>query len=283
MKNSNDGKKIITKNFSENVKRYFFLNPNSRYITRWKGEFFRSIKKRRWSVKMPGVENRIVLLLSGGLDTTTLCALAHQQDKEIHAVTIDYGQRNIQEINSAIRTAKKYKCAEHILLNAPYQKIGGSSITDLDMPVDQSETAGYINKIPSSYVPARNIVFLSIALGAAETRNCSEIWIGANKSDYKGYPDCRPEFLRAFEKAAMYGTKDGVTGKAVKIVAPLINMVKSEIVHVASYMGVDFKDTVSCYKPDENGKACGKCEACRIRKMAFQKAGITDSTLYYDE
>ncbi|MBR2693816.1 MAG: 7-cyano-7-deazaguanine synthase QueC [Thermoguttaceae bacterium] len=229
---------------------------------------------------------KAVLLLSGGLDSTTLCALASSQGREIHALSFDYHQRHRCELDAARRAAARWKAAEHIVLSLDLSLFGGSSLTDASIPVDHETPLERIGeKIPTSYVPARNTVFLSLALAYAETRGASELWIGVNQVDYSGYPDCRAEFIETFEKLANLATRAGVEDaksgrRAFRVVAPLSKMSKAEIVALGTRLGVDYAETVTCYSPDGDGRACGECEACRLRRAGFEEAGLPDPTRY---
>ena len=232
---------------------------------------------------------KTVLLLSGGLDSTTLCALAESKGREIHALTFDYHQRHRCELDAARRAAARWHVAEHIVLTLDLSLFGGSSLTDRKIPVDHSTTIEHIGEtIPTSYVPARNTVFLALALAYAETRGAKELWIGVNQIDYSGYPDCRTEFLDAFERLANLATKAGVEkakeGKrAFKVITPLSNMSKAEIVRLGTGLGVDYAETVTCYSPTREGLACGECESCRLRRAGFEEAGLPDPTRYVAE
>lgn len=231
---------------------------------------------------------KAVLLLSGGLDSTTLCALAASRGREIHALSIDYGQKHKQELAAARAAALRYDAAEHFVLPLNLSLFGGSSLTDSSIEVEHSVPLSKIGEsIPTSYVPARNTVFLSLALAFAETRHASELWIGVNEVDYSGYPDCRAEFIQAFEKLANLATKAGVEDaekgkKAFEVVTPLANLSKAEIIKLGTELGVDYSQTVTCYSPDAQGRACGLCESCRLRRAGFEAAGVPDPTLYTD-
>lgn len=222
-----------------------------------------------------------VVLLSGGLDSTTVCALAAAKGRKIHALTIDYHQRHRMELESAKKAAKKFGAFEHIILPLDLSLFGGSSLTDSLIPVAKDVPLEKIGQaIPSSYVPARNTVFLSLALAFAETRSASEIWLGVNSVDYSGYPDCRPEFIAAFEQLAVLATKAGVEGTRFEIVAPLLKMSKGEIIRTGLSLGVDYAETLTCYAPTDDGTACGVCESCRLRLAGFAEAGISDPAKY---
>ncbi len=224
---------------------------------------------------------RAVVLLSGGLDSSTVCAAAKAAGNEVYALTIDYNQRNVWELNAAREVAKAVGVAEHIVFPIDLGLFGGSSLTDRSIPVSKDTPFEEIGAtIPSSYVPARNTIFLSLALAFAETRQADEIWIGVNAVDYSGYPDCRPEYIAAYNTMANLATKVGVEGKGVKIVTPLLNLTKAQIVQLGVSLGVDYSLTRTCYDLDENGLACGHCESCMLRKNGFEEAGVPDPTPY---
>lgn len=223
------------------------------------------------------MNKRAVVLLSGGLDSTTALAIAKSQGYDCYAMSFNYGQRSLAELNAAKEVAKSMNVIEHIVVNLDMSQIGGSALTDhsIDVP-----TSGVEEGIPVTYVPARNTVFLSIALGWAEVLNAERIFIGVNAVDYSGYPDCRPEFIKAFETMANLATKAGVEGQKLKIEAPLINLTKSEIIAKGIELGVDYSQTVSCYKATDDGNACGVCDSCRLRKQGFEGQGFPDPTRY---
>lgn len=224
---------------------------------------------------------RAVVLLSGGLDSTTLCALAAVEGREIHALTIDYHQRHRAELDSARKAAERFGAAEHIVLPLDLSLFGGSALTDKNIAVEKDVPLEKIGrKIPTSYVPARNTVFLSLALAMAETRGAAEIWIGVNSVDYSGYPDCRPEFIETFGHLACLATKAGVEGVPFKIVTPFLTMSKAEIIRTGLALGVDYAETLTCYAPNTDGAACGRCESCRLRLAGFAAAGIKDPARY---
>jgi len=215
-----------------------------------------------------------VVLLSGGLDSATCLAIASGK-YEVHALTFDYGSRHSREIESARRLAKHFKAKSHTVLGIDLGAIGASSLTDPDIPVDTHKAAGEIGKsIPTSYVPARNMTFLSLGIALAEAKCANRVFIGANSVDYSGYPDCRPEFIAAFQKAADLGTKAGAEGRGVTIEAPLIRMSKAQIIKKGAELHVPFGMTWSCYSGGE--KPCGRCEACLLRQAGFREAGIDD-------
>ena len=224
---------------------------------------------------------KCVVLLSGGLDSSTICALARSEGREIHALTIDYNQRNVWELNAARAVARANDVAEHLIFPIDLTLFGGSALTDpkidleLDVPI---ENVG--KSIPTSYVPARNTIFLSLALGFAETRGASEIWIGVNQLDYSGYPDCRPEYVEAYKKMAALATKAGAEGQALEIRTPLLYLSKSEIIMLGTSLGVDYSLTRTCYDLDQNGLSCGRCESCLLRKKGFEEAGVPDPIPY---
>jgi 7-cyano-7-deazaguanine synthase len=223
---------------------------------------------------------RAVVLLSGGLDSTTAAAVAKKDGYKIFALTIDYGQRHRIEINAAKQIAKALNAEQHIIFPINLRIFGGSSLTgDLevakDIPVEQIG-----NVIPTSYVPARNIIFLSTALAYAETVNAEKIYIGVSAIDYSGYPDCRPEFINAFENMANIATKFGTEGKKISIAAPLAKLDKTETIKLGLSLGVDYSLTHTCYDPTINGAACGRCESCLLRLQAFANAGINDPVKY---
>lgn len=219
---------------------------------------------------------KAVVLLSGGLDSTTLLALAQQQGYACYALSFNYGQRHEAELNAARKIAEQAHVVEHKLVHIGLDSFGGSALTDTHIAVPDHPTAG----IPVTYVPARNTMFLAFALGWAEVLGASDILIGVNAVDYSGYPDCRPEFIRAFENLAQLATKAGVEGHPFKIHTPLIDLSKAEIIQLGLGMGVDYAQTVSCYSADESGKACGVCDSCRLRKAGFEGAGVSDPTRY---
>ncbi len=227
-------------------------------------------------MEMEKVKKKAVVLLSGGLDSTTVLAIARDQGYECYTVSFDYGQRHRSELEASRRVAKAHGSVSHKILRLGLRDIGGSALTDDDL--DVPEELG--SEIPITYVPARNTVFLSLALGWAEVLGARDIFIGANDVDYSGYPDCRPEFLDAFEKMANLATKAGVEGDYFHIRAPLLKLTKGEIIKEGTRLGVDYALTVSCYQADDEGKACGVCDSCRYRKKGFEDAGVEDVTPY---
>ena len=222
-------------------------------------------------------EKRAVILLSGGLDSATVVAMARAEGYSCYTMSFDYGQRHRSELDAAARVARDLGAVEHKVIGLNLNGIGGSALTDSSIDVPQAPSEG----IPVTYVPARNTVFLSLALGWAEVLQARDIFIGVNAVDYSGYPDCRPEFVKAFEVMANLATKAGVEGQGFRIQAPLQNMSKAQIVHAGVKLGVDYSLTVSCYLADSQGRACGKCDSCRLRAEGFAAAGITDPTRYF--
>jgi 7-cyano-7-deazaguanine synthase len=222
-----------------------------------------------------------VVLLSGGLDSATTMALAREQGFIVHALSVDYGQRHRVELDRARQVASHLGAVDHRIVRIDLRAIGGSALTDaVDVPRDRShDEIG--QGIPITYVPARNTVLLALALGYAEVVGAFDIFMGANVLDYSGYPDCRPEFLSAFERLAHLATKAGVEGKGTfRIHAPLIKMTKAEIIREGLRLGVDYSLTLSCYDPDEQGRACGRCDSCRLRLKGFADAGASDPAVY---
>lgn len=219
---------------------------------------------------------KAVILLSGGLDSATVLAIAQDQGYICFALSFDYGQRHGAELNAARRIAAEARVVEHKLVRIGLDSIGGSALTDMRIAVPDQPQAG----IPITYVPARNTVFLSFALGWAEVLGASDIFIGVNAVDYSGYPDCRPEFIRAFERLAHLATKAGVEGQSFHIHTPLLSLSKAEIIRAGVALGVDYAHTVSCYAADQQGLACGVCDSCRLRAAGFQAAGLADPTRY---
>lgn len=227
---------------------------------------------------MATTNKHAVVLVSGGLDSATTLAIAKVAGFVCHAVSFDYGQRHRAELIAADRIARSLGAIEHRTMRIDFAGIGGSALTDkaIQVPEGQGDSG-----IPVTYVPARNTVFLSLALGWAEVLGCADIFIGVNAVDYSGYPDCRPEFVRAFEQLAALATKAGVEGVSqFKVHAPLIHMTKAEIIKQGILLGVNYADTVSCYQADNLGRACGRCESCRLRREGFDAAGVEDPTPY---
>jgi 7-cyano-7-deazaguanine synthase len=219
---------------------------------------------------------RAVVLLSGGLDSATVLAIARSRNFECHALSVEYGQRHRAELEAARRLALALGAHEHRTMRVDLADIGGSALTDTRLSVPQAPGPG----IPVTYVPARNTLFLSLALGWAEVIGAADIFMGVNAVDYSGYPDCRPAFIQAFEALARVATKAGVEGGRFTIHAPLIEMSKADIIRAGMDLGVDFAATVSCYQADADGKACGKCDSCRLRAAGFAAANIPDPTVY---
>lgn len=218
---------------------------------------------------------KAVILVSGGMDSAVTLAIARQQGYQIHALSVNYGQRHSSELEAAARVAHMLGAVEHKTVHVDLRSIGGSALTaDIDVPEEGGEG------IPVTYVPARNTIMLSIALGWAEVLGSTDIWCGVNAVDYSGYPDCRPAFVEAFERLANLATKAGVEGAAIRIHAPLIAMSKADIAREGQRLGVDFSATVSCYQADAEGRACGHCDACRLRAQGFRAAGLPDPTRY---
>ena len=220
--------------------------------------------------------NRSVVLLSGGLDSATALAIARQRGDQCYTLSFDYGQRHRAELSAARDVSARLGAVTHRELRIPIGDFGGSALTDRSIDVPESGGRG----IPVTYVPARNTVFLSLALAWAEVLDAQKIVIGVNAVDYGGYPDCRPEFIDAFQKLAKLATKQGVEGRGVIIDAPLVRMSKAEIIGRGVELGVDYSLTVSCYQADRAGRACGHCDSCRLRQQGFSEAGITDPTRY---
>lgn len=220
---------------------------------------------------------KAIILLSGGLDSSTVLAIAKAEGRELYALSFRYGQRHAVELAAAERVARAAGVVEHKIFELDLRLFGGSALTD-DIAVPK-DSFGESN-IPVTYVPARNTIFLSIALGYAEVRGAEEIWLGVNAIDYSGYPDCRPEFIDAFRRVILTGTKSGVENGTPRIVAPLLKMTKSDIIQAGSLLGVDYSLTVSCYDPDEEGRACGGCDSCILRRRGFAEAGVSDPTNY---
>jgi 7-cyano-7-deazaguanine synthase len=217
-----------------------------------------------------------VVLLSGGLDSATALAIARSEGFACHAVSYRYGQRHAVELDAARRIAAQLGAVEHRVIDIDLGAIGGSALTDTRIAVPTTPSSG----IPVTYVPARNTVFLSLALGLAEVLQAQDIFIGVNALDYSGYPDCRPEFIEAFERLAQLATRAGVEGAPLHIHAPLIALSKGEIIRRGTALGVDYAATVSCYQPTNDGLACGQCDACRLRRQGFEAAGLPDPTRY---
>ena len=232
---------------------------------------------------MPGEESgekvvsiRAVILLSGGLDSATVLAMAHVAGLDCHALSVSYGQRHQAELNAAARVAHALGAREHRIMHVDLGRIGGSALTDKSIDVPTSASDG----IPVTYVPARNTIMLSLAMAWAEVLDAREIHVGVNAVDYSGYPDCRPEFVAAFQNLANIATRAGVEGRGPAIRAPLISLSKAEIIRTGAKLGVDYSLTVSCYQADARGLACGVCDSCRLRREGFTAAGVADPTRY---
>jgi 7-cyano-7-deazaguanine synthase len=219
---------------------------------------------------------RAVVLVSGGLDSATVLARARADGIACYALTFDYDQRHRIELDAARRVAHSLGAVEHRVVALDLAWMGGSALTDASIQVPERPSSG----IPVTYVPARNTVFLAIALGWAEVLSAPEIFIGVNALDYSGYPDCRPEYIKAFQTLAGLATRAGVEGETVRIQAPLIDMRKQDIIQAGAALGVDYSLTVSCYQPDGRGRACGRCDACRLRREGFASAAVSDPTRY---
>ena len=219
---------------------------------------------------------RAVVLLSGGLDSATALAIARSRGLECHTLAVSYGQRHAVELEAAALISRQLGAVEHRQMNVDLAAIGGSALTDHSMAVPDRPTTG----IPVTYVPARNTLFLALALGWAEVCEARDIYIGVNAVDYSGYPDCRPEFIAGFEALAALATRSGVEGARFRIQAPLIAMSKAEIIRAGRALGVDYAATISCYSADPQGQACGRCDSCRLRREGFAAAGLPDPTRY---
>lgn len=219
---------------------------------------------------------KAVILVSGGLDSSTVLAMAKQQGFDCYTLSFDYGQRHRSELFAAAKVSEAMQVEAHKVVSLDLGTIGGSALTDTNIDVPEYETSG----IPVTYVPARNTVFLSIALGWAEVLGANDIFVGVNAVDYSGYPDCRPDYINAFEQMANLATKAGVEGNKLTVHSPLIDMTKGQIIQAGIKIGVDYSVTVSCYQADEQGAACGVCDSCRLRKQGFIDAGLKDPTRY---
>ncbi len=219
---------------------------------------------------------RAVVLLSGGLDSATALAMAKDQGYECYVLSFDYGQRSLTELNAARAIAAQIGVADHRVLRLHLEDFGGSALTDTSIDVPEGETEG----VPVTYVPARNTVFLSLALGWAEVLDADAIFIGVNAVDYSGYPDCRPEFIDAFETMANLATRRGINGDPIHIKTPLMDLTKADIIAAGTRLGIDYALTVSCYQADDEGRACGRCDSCRLRAKGFADAGVADPTRY---
>ncbi|MBA3564271.1 MAG: 7-cyano-7-deazaguanine synthase QueC [Gammaproteobacteria bacterium] len=219
---------------------------------------------------------KAVVLVSGGLDSATTLAIARDEDFDCYALSVDYGQRHLAELDAARRVIQQSGAAGHRVMRIDMAGIGGSALTDFSIDVPQAKTPG----IPVTYVPARNTILLALALGWAEVIEAHDIFIGVNAVDYSGYPDCRPEFVAAFQQLATLATRAGVQGVRFAIRAPLIELTKADIIRKGTELEVDYSLTVSCYSADAQGRACGACDACRLRRAGFAAAGIPDPTRY---
>ena len=222
------------------------------------------------------IVKKAVVLVSGGLDSTTVLAIAQSQGYECYTLSFDYGQRHRTELLAAEQLSQQMKAMAHKTIKLDLRTIGGSALTDDSIDVPEKEGEG----IPVTYVPARNTVFLSIALGWAEVLAAHDIFIGVNAVDYSGYPDCRPDYIAAYEAMANLATKASAEGQLLTIQTPLIQLTKAEIIQKGTKLGVDYAQTVSCYQANHLGEACGKCDSCRLRQQGFQQAGIPDPTKY---
>jgi 7-cyano-7-deazaguanine synthase len=225
---------------------------------------------------MSTIKPKAVVLLSGGLDSATCLAIARDQGFDCFAMSFDYGQRHESELRAARNVAEAMGAAAFKVIHINMGDIGGSALTDHSIAVPETPTEG----IPVTYVPARNTVFLSLALGWAEVLDADAIFIGVNAVDYSGYPDCRPAFISAFESLANLATKRGVEGRPIRIQAPLLRLTKGQIIEMGTRLGVDYSLTVSCYQADSEGRACGRCDSCRLRRAGFEQAGLQDPTRY---
>lgn len=219
-----------------------------------------------------------IVLLSGGLDSATVLAIARAAGFDCHALSLDYGQRHSAELAAAARVAASLGVVEHRVMRLGLGELGGSALTDVSIAVPESPSDG----IPVTYVPARNTVMLALALAWAEVSGARDIFIGVNAVDYSGYPDCRPEFVEAFERMANLATRAGIEGRGLTIHAPLQHLSKADIIRRGVALGVDYARTVSCYQADPEGRACGVCDACRLRRQGFEQAGVPDPTIYME-
>lgn len=219
---------------------------------------------------------KAIVLLSGGLDSATCLAIAQSQNYDCYGISFDYGQRSSSELDAATQLGKAAGIVEHKIVRLEMGQFGGSALTDSNIAVPEQESEG----IPVTYVPARNTVFLSYALAWAEVVEASAIFIGVNALDYSGYPDCRPEYIAAFQQVIDLATRTGVEGGSIKLETPLIDLSKAQIISTGVSLGVDYGNTVSCYQANANGEACGRCDSCRFRKRGFAEAGVEDPTRY---
>lgn len=222
-------------------------------------------------------DRKAVVLVSGGLDSSTVLAIARSESYACYTLSFDYGQRHRVELEAAQRISQDMRAVQHKVVRLDLRAIGGSSLTDSEISVPESQTSG----IPNTYVPARNTIFLSLALGWAEVLDAAAIFMGVNAVDYSGYPDCRPEYINAFQSMAQLATKAGVEGRSPKLRTPLMKLGKAEIIQQGIALGVNYGNTVSCYQADSLGRACGKCDSCRLRKQGFINAAVEDPTQYF--
>jgi len=231
---------------------------------------------------MANPDKKAVVLLSGGLDSSTVTAIAHSEGYKIYCLSFNYDQRNVAELIAAKKVASFFNVEQHSILDVGLGKIGGSALTDnIKVPKNQNLDHPIKNEIPITYVPARNTIFLSYALAWAEVLEADTIFIGVNVMDYSGYPDCRQEYITAFENMANLATKTGVTGKTIlKIKTPLISLSKAQIIKKGTELNLDYSLTLSCYDPDSEGRACGECDSCQQKKKGFKEAGVKDPTIY---
>ncbi len=219
-----------------------------------------------------------IILLSGGMDSATCLAMALSQGRRCHTLAFDYGQKHRFELTASAHLSRKLGAADHRLITLDTAPFAGSALTDSNVAIPTVASTS----IPATYVPARNAVFLAMALAYAEVRQASEIWIGVNAVDYSGYPDCRPQFIEAFAHMASLATKAGLEGQPIRIQAPLQHLSKASIIQAGTALGIDYHWTVSCYQADQEGRACGRCDACRLRQQGFIDAGLADATVYAD-
>lgn len=222
-------------------------------------------------------KRKAVVLVSGGLDSATVLAIARRDGFECHSLSFDYGQRHRAELDAARNVSHRLGALNHKIVSLDLRSIGGSALTDDEIAIPEAETS---SGIPATYVPARNTVFLAIALGWAEVLGAQHIFIGVNAVDYSGYPDCRPEFIAAFERLANLATRSGVEGRSLHVHAPLVALTKAEVIRCGIGLGIDYGSTVSCYQATVAGLACGRCDSCRLRKSGFAQAGVADPTRY---
>lgn len=220
---------------------------------------------------------KAIILLSGGLDSATCLAFAKSQKYDCYALSFNYGQKHNAELNAAKQISKDYKVKNHEIMKFNFASFGGSALTDTKIEISDFKNS---TEIPNTYVPARNTIMLSLALGWAEILNASSIFIGVSSVDYSGYPDCRPEYIKAFQQMAVLATKTGLEGKEISIETPLINLSKSETIKLGISLNVDYSKTISCYRADNYGLACGKCDSCHLRKKGFIESGVPDPTRY---